>query len=107
MEIFNALVSNDGTTDKAEDDSIVQKSFFERIFFSGLEKGIDILGTASEVSDAHGCGDTISVNFPEAFYLDTTGKRGKAVCEQIVALWEEAYDSKNNCFYNNGNLPPV
>lgn len=73
MEILNALISNDCSTDETEDDTIIQKSFFKGFSLLCLEKCINTLRAASEISDAHRCGNTITMNFAETFNLNTTG----------------------------------
>ena len=74
MEVFNTLVSDDCSADKAKNNSVIEKSFFKGFSFFCLEECVNILCAASQVSDTHGSGDTVSMNFTEAFDLNSAGK---------------------------------
>ena len=74
MEVFNTLISDDCTADKAKNNSVIEKTFFKGFSFFRLEERVNILSAASQVSDAHGSSDAVSMNFTEAFYLNTTSE---------------------------------
>ena len=75
MKVFNTLISDDCSADKAENNSVVEKTFLKSFFFLCLKESVNVLCTASKISDTHCCGDTISMNFSKTFYLNATGKR--------------------------------
>ena len=68
---------------------------------------VKVFRSASQITDAHSCGNSLSVNFAETFNLNATGKRGKRVGRQIERRRKETDCNQDQGFCKDRNLSPV
>ena len=74
--------------------------------FSGY-KPVEMIHTASQVTDTHGAGIGAAADCAEGLHLHGTGKGGKCVC-QPVYLWRQKADHKEQQdFHDQNQMTPV
>lgn len=55
----------------------------------GAEETVEILSSASQVSDTHRCSDASSSDLPETFDLNAAGEGSECVCQKIHRVGKE------------------
>lgn len=81
-------------------------------FLQGLAALRDPIGTyrfhsAAHISDAHGTGESVSVNLAECLYLHRAGEGNHCVGHQVPAVRHKANEEEKKNLNNKNQLPPV
>ena len=96
----NKAASQTGTQTKQKDDTEVVHCFIDGLRVVSQAIGAKRLHTASQVSDAHGAGKSVAVDFAEGLYLHGAGEGNHGIRQKIPLARQEAYQQQEKDFGN-------
>ena len=82
----NQMAPDNGSRNKAENRSKIEQRGFHVLSIMRMDICGNFLRTAPEISDTHGCGKGVPMQFPERLHLNATRQRRKTICHQVHIL---------------------
>lgn len=79
----DAPVAEHGSTNERKDHAEIEHTVFQKAAVMRDDEVVHVLQRGTQVADAHGGCDAMTVYLTEALDLHSAGKRGQAVCRQI------------------------
>ena len=92
---------------KAENYAVVKQAPLEVAAVPLVQIVNELLGAATQIANAHGCGKAVSVKLPKRLDLNAATQRGKAIRNKVKVIGDERDDNEKNHLDNKGYLAPM